>query len=278
MTRQSGTIQSVERAIMILEQLADCGGSASLSDLARSLGLSRSTVHGLLATMRQRGFVTQDSNGHYALGIKLFELGTLAVSRLDLRVIAGPILQRLVDEFNETVHLVVGDGLDVVYIDKRESPQSMRIVSQVGRRLPAYCTSVGKAMLAFLPEEELDELLTGVEMQPWTHNTITEKEQLKAHLREVRRRGYALDNEEIFEGLRCVGAPIRDHLKQVVAAVSVAGPSVRLGPDRISEIIPAVVKAATEISHQLGCREPSPVVDEKKEVRYAAHQFVSGAN
>lgn len=263
---------------MILEQLADCGGSASLSDLARNLGLSRSTVHGLLATMRQWGFVTQDSNGHYALGIKLFELGTLAVSRLDLRVIAGPILQRLVDEFNETVHLVVGDGLDVVYIDKRESPQSMRIVSQVGRRLPAYCTSVGKAMLAFLPEQELDELLARVELQPWTHNTITDKEQLKAHLREVRRRGYALDNEEIFEGLRCVGAPIRDHLKQVVAAVSVAGPSVRLAPDRISGIIPAVVKAATEISHQLGWREPSLVVDEKKEVRYAAHQFVSGAN
>jgi DNA-binding IclR family transcriptional regulator len=263
---------------MILEQLAGCGGSAPLSDLARNLGLSRSTVHGLLATMRQRGFVTQDGNGHYALGIKLFELGTLAVSRLDLRTIAGPILQRLVDEFKETVHLVVGDGLDVVYIDKRESPQSMRIVSQVGRRLPAYCTSVGKAMLAFLPEEELDELLTRVELQPWTHNTITDKGKLKAHLREVRRRGYALDNEEIFDGLRCVGAPIRDHSKQVVAALSIAGPSVRLGSDRINEIIPAVVEAATEISHQLGCWEPHSVVDENKEIRYAAHQFVGRAN
>lgn len=241
---------------MILELLAKRGGCASLAELSQGLGLSRSTVHGLLATMKRRGVVAQEFNGHYALGIRLFELGTMAVSRLDLRTIAGPILQQLVDEFQETVHLVVGDGLDVVYIDKRESPRSMRIVSQVGHRLPAYCTSMGKAMLAFKPKEELEELLARAELQPWTQNTITDKEQLKAHLQEVRRRGYALDNEESFDGLRCVGAPIRDHSTQVIAALSIAGPSVRLESDRIKEIIPAVVEAAAEISHQLGYREP----------------------
>lgn len=262
MRHQNATIQSVDRAIRILEYLADQGGSASLSNVARSLDLNRSTVHGLLTTMRQRGIVTQDGNGHYALGIKLFELGTLAVSRLDLRAIAGPLLQGLVDEFQETVHLVVSDGLDAVYIDKRESPRSMRIISQVGHRLPAYCTAVGKSLLAFKPEDELDELLDDVELEAWTRNTITDKQQLKAHLREVRSRGYALDDEEIYEGLRCVGAPIRDHSGQVVAALSISGPSVRLGPSRIVEMIPAVVKAAAEISHQLGYRGPSSVVDE----------------
>lgn len=256
MTRQNGTIQSVDRAISILERLADCGGSASLSDISRYLNLSRSTVHGLLATMRKRGIVAQDTDGRYALGVKLFELGTVAVSRLDLRTIAAPLLQQLVDEFQETVHLVIGDGLDVVYIDKRESPHSMRIVSQVGHRLPAYCTAVGKAMLAFKSEEELEGLLAGRKLEPWTHNTITDKEQLKAHLQHVRERGYALDDEEIFEGLRCVGAPIRDYSHQVVAALSVAGPSVRLKPTKINDIIPVVVESAAEISCQLGYREP----------------------
>ncbi len=252
MPRQSRMIQSVDRAVMILEQLAHRGGCASLADLARDLNLNRSTVHGLLATLRLRGLISKDDHGHYVLGIKLFELGSVAVSRLDLRLVAGPILERLVDEFQETVHLVVGDGLDVVYIDKRESPQSMTIVSQVGYRLPAYCTGVGKAMLAFKSRVELDTLLNGVELQSRTRNTITDKEVLKSHLEKVRECGYALDNEEIIEGLRCVAAPIRDHTGQVVAALSVSGPSVRLKDEKINQLISAVVKAAADISHQLG--------------------------
>ncbi len=248
---------------MILEQLASRGGCASLADLSRDLDLSRSTVHGLLATLRLHGLIAQDDHGHYVLGIKLFELGSVAVSRLDLRAVAGPILDRLVNEFQETVHLVVGDGLDVVYIDKRESPRSMTIVSQVGYRLPAYCTGVGKAMLAFKSEAELDLLLQEVELQPQTRKTITDKATLKSHLAEVRACGYALDNEEIIEGLRCVAAPIRDHTAQVVAALSVSGPSVRLTPEKIDLVIPAVMKAAADISHQLGYREDILVFDTK---------------
>ncbi len=256
MTGRNGTIQSVDRAIEILEQMARRGGSASLSDLSSDLGLSRSTVHGLLATMKQRGLVAQESNSLYVLGIRLFELGTLAVSRLDLRTIAGPVLQKLVDEFQETAHLVVGDGLDVIYIDKRECARSMRIVSQIGYRLPAHCTAVGKAILAFLPADELDRLLAGGELRAWNPNTITDKQLLKAELQDIRRCGYALDNEEIFEGLACVGAPICDHTQQVVAALSIAGPTVRLDADRMAEVIPAVVAAAAQVSHQLGYRAP----------------------
>jgi len=194
MADRNGTIQSVDRAIEILEQMASRDGCASLSELASAVGLSRSTVHGLLATMKRRGLVAQESNGLYALGIKLFELGTAAVSRLDLRTIAGPVLQQLVDEFQETAHLVVGDALDVIYIDKRECARSMRIVSQVGYRLPAYCTAVGKAMLAFMPADELDRLLADAELRAWSRNTITDQEQLKAELQKIRRCGYALDN------------------------------------------------------------------------------------
>lgn len=266
MASRSVTIQSVDRAVEILERMAKRGGCASLSDLAHDLGLSRSTVHGLLATLKQRGLVAQETNSLYVLGIKLFELGTVAVSRLDLRTSAGPVLQRLVDEFQETAHLVVADGLEVIYIDKRECSRSMRIVSQVGYRLPAYCTAVGKAILAFMPTEELDRLLASAELRAWTQNTITDKQLLKAELEKIRRCGYALDNEEIFEGLSCVGAPIRDHTRQVVGALSIAGPSVRLGPDRRAEIVRAVVAAAAQVSYQLGYREPLPKGDEQEEI------------
>jgi DNA-binding IclR family transcriptional regulator len=276
MARREANIQSVDRAIEILERLAGRGGCASLSELADDLGLSRSTVHGLLATLKQRGLVAQETNAHYALGIKLFELGSAAVARLDLRTSAGPVLEGLVERFQETVHLVVRDGLDVIYIDKRESPRSMRIVSQVGARLPAYCTAVGKAILAFLPEEELERLLAGVVLRPWSDNTLTDPEILKLHLQGVRRNGYALDNEEIFEGLRCVGAPIRDHTQQVIAALSVAGPSVRLGAERIEEIIPAVTAAAAELSRQLGYRQPANQAGEQ-EARYAHRQFAGAS-
>lgn len=261
MARQSGVIQSVDRAALILARLAGRGGCASLADLARDLELSRSTVHGLLATLRRHGLIAQDEDSRYVLGLKLFEWGSVAVSRLDLRKVAGPVLERLVDQFHETVHLVLSDGLDVVYIDKRESPQSMTIVSQVGHRLPAYCTGVGKAMLAFKPEAELDELLAEVVLRPRTKNTITNKTALKSHLAEVRACGYALDNEEIIEGLRCVAAPIRDHTGQVVAALSVSGPSVRLSAKKIGQVIPAVMKGAADISHRLGFRQEILVVE-----------------
>jgi len=247
-----GIVQSVDRALLILNQLAARGGCAALSDLARDLGYSRSTVHGLLATLMMHGMVAQDANRNYVLGIKLFELGSQAVSRLDLRQTAGPILQRLVEEFEETVHLVVGYGLDVVYIDKRESPQSMRIVSQVGQRLPAYCTSVGKAMIAYLPQAELDRLLSDTELTSRTSRTIVDRDQLKMELEQVRRQGYAMDNAEFAEGLICVGAPIWDYTNQVIAALSISGPSVRMNETKTHNAIQAVRKGAAEISRQLG--------------------------
>jgi DNA-binding IclR family transcriptional regulator len=250
--RPENLIQSVDRALQLLQELAELGGCAPLSTLARQMGLSRSTVHGLLATLRYHGMVSQDDHGNYVLGIRLFELGYQAVSRLDLRIAAGPILQKLVDEFMETVHLVVSDGLYVVYIDKCESQQSMQIVSRIGQRLPAYCTAVGKAILAFKPEDELDRLLAEAPLIPMTRNTITDPQILKKHLLQVHLQGYALDQEEIAEGLRCAGAPIFDYTDQVVGAVSISGPSVRMNDEKIAQAVQAVLRAAREISHRLG--------------------------
>lgn len=252
LARPNGLIQSVDRALLLLEALAARGGCASLSDLARELGLGRSTVHGLLATLRAHGFVSQDETGSYVLGLRLFELGNIAVFRLDLRIVARPFLQRLVDQFQETVHLVVGDGFYVVYIDKRESPQSMQIVSRIGQRLPTYCTAVGKAILAFKQPAEMERLLSHNTLEAFTPNTITDLDRLKAHLDSVRQQGYALDQEEIALGLRCVGAPIWDYTGHVVGALSISGPAVRMQGEKLSQAISSVLAATSEISRKLG--------------------------
>lgn len=252
MEREGALIQSVVRAFDILEALSNAGGEASLKEISQRTGLNKSTAHGILVTLHAKGYVGQARNGWYTLGLRLIELGNAAVARLELRSQAQDVLRELSDQFQETVHLVTRDGTDVVYVDKVESPQSMRIVSQVGLRLPAVCTGVGKAILAHMPDQETERLLEQVQLKEFTSNTITDKEKLIAHLSEVRARGYALDDEEIMVGLRCVAAPIFDHTGACVGALSVSGPSIRMGPGRIASMIPAVCEAGRRISQRLG--------------------------
>jgi DNA-binding IclR family transcriptional regulator len=246
-------IQSVERALDILEAFERGPAEIGVSELGRETGLHKSTVFGLLNTLCRRGYVEKNpESGKYRLGLRAFQIGSVVLNRMDLPALAAPILQELVDKHQETVHLVVRDGFNVVYIAKRESPRSVRIVSQVGRRLPCYCTGVGKVLLAHMPEEELQALLSANELKRFTRNTIVEPQALKAELRVIRERGYALDNEEIEEGLKCVAAPVRNHTGKVVAAMSVAGPASRMTSGRIAEIIDSVKSAALELSRRLG--------------------------
>lgn len=247
------TIQSIDRALNILECFSSGSQELGVTEISKLLGLHKSTAHGILITLEQRRYLEQNpETGKYKLGLKLFELGNLVQDGMDLKLIAGPFLQRLVEEHGETVHLVIMDQGEAVYIDKRESPQSMRIVSQVGKRLPCHCTGVGKTLLAFLPEETLDAIIREKGLPRFTGNTITDPAVLKEHLRQVRRQGYAIDDQEITEGLRCVAAPIRNHTGNVVAAMSVAGPSIRMGPEKIGSIITSVTQAAEELSAKLG--------------------------
>jgi IclR family KDG regulon transcriptional repressor len=228
------------------------GGEAPLKEISQQVGLSKSTTHGLLATLESRGLVGHSPSGAYTLGLRLIELGNAAVERLDLRSQASDVLRDLVKVFDETVHLVTLDGSDVVYIDKVEGTQSMRIVSRVGGRLPAACTGVGKAILANLDAVRLERILDAAELPPFTRNTITDKAKLLEHLMDVRRRGHAIDDEEISEGLRCVAAPIFDHTGSCIGALSISGPSVRIGPARVEDMIPVVCQAAATVSTRLG--------------------------
>ncbi|KJS20755.1 MAG: IclR family transcriptional regulator [Clostridiaceae bacterium BRH_c20a] len=252
---KSNFIQSVDRALQILEAFSRKNKELGVTEIANNVDLHKSTVFGLLATLEQRGYLEQNrENGKYRLGLKLFELGNLVEEGMDLRGIAAPIISQLVDSYGETVHLVVCDHDEVIYIDKKESTSAIRILSQVGTRLPMYCTGVGKCLLAFLPEDTLKSVINKG-LIPFTPNTITEEDKLRSEVQKIREQGFAFDLEEIETGLKCVAAPIKNHKGQVVAAISLSGPSMRMEIKRMKELILPVKYSALEISRKLGYME-----------------------
>jgi DNA-binding IclR family transcriptional regulator len=245
----------LDRVFGILDALAEDGAGVALSDLARKLDLHRSTVHRLLVVLEGRRYVEKDSaSGKYRLGSKLLELGTKVAARLDLPAIARPFLEQLVRETGETAHMGVLRQGEVLSIANVESSRTLHTPRTVGRRTPAHCSSLGKCLLAFLPDRDLNEFLEVRGLKAYTISTITSPEVLKAELRRVRERGYAVDEEEYEEGLKCVGAPVRDHSGAVIAAVSIAGPAPRLREGRMPALADSVVRAAAGLSEALGYR------------------------
>jgi DNA-binding IclR family transcriptional regulator len=246
--------QVVDRVVDILEAFLWLGPQLGVSELSRALGLKKATTHRLLASLRRRDFVAQDPvTRRYRLGIKLWELGSQATSQVAWVDRAKPFLQQLTDQTGETAHLAVLDDGEVLYVDKVESTRSLRMPSQVGRRLPAHCTGVGKALLAHLPTVDVSSIVARRGMAAFTKRTITDLVALQADLTEVRRRGYSIDDGEIEDGLRCIGAPVRDHSGRVVAAVSIAGPASRLPDNDIEKLGAIVLAGARALSTALGC-------------------------
>ncbi|MDK2823537.1 MAG: IclR family transcriptional regulator, regulon repressor [Clostridia bacterium] len=249
---KSNFIQSVDRALQIMEVFSSEKRELGVTEIAQSLGIHKSTVFGLLATLENRGYVEQNlENGKYKLGLKLFELGNLVQEGMDLRSLAAPFIAELVDKYGETVHLVIHDKGEVVYIDKRESLSNIRILSRVGSRLPMHCTGVGKCLLAFMAEEDI-QLVIKKGLRPFTPNTIIDAEKLKQELATIRNNGYAFDLEEIEMGLRCVAAPIKNHKGEVIAAISLSGPSMRMDEEKMLQLIEPIKTAALKISRSLG--------------------------
>jgi DNA-binding IclR family transcriptional regulator len=223
-----------------------------LVDVVRGCGLQKSTTHRLLAALISEGLVEQDPDSErYRLGLRLLELGMAVLNRLDVRQEAQSILRGLAERAEETVHLGVASGTDVVYLEKVESPHAFQMRSRVGARMPIHSTGLGKAILAGLPEKELEEMLAAG-IQKRTPRTIVDPDELRADLQRTRMRGYSTDMEENEEGVRCVGAPVFDHSLRVVGAISVAGPIFRFSEQRMAELAVQVVSAAQEISRRLG--------------------------
>jgi DNA-binding IclR family transcriptional regulator len=214
---------------------------------------------------RHRLIEKNPNNGKYRLGLKLFELGTKAIGQLDLRERARPFLERAVLETGETVHLCVYDQGEVVYLDKLEPERSVRLTSSVGRRNPAYCTAVGKAIMAFLPLPEVEIAVKRHGFSDLTRKTISNMLELKADLIKVRKLGYAVDDEEHEEGVICVGAPVWDFGHHPIAAISVSGPAFRMTPEKLPVVAQSVLALANALSKQIGMRAVPPRVEDSED-------------
>jgi DNA-binding IclR family transcriptional regulator len=254
--------QVLDRTFQILDILADHGMGQGVTELAEKLSLHKSTTHRLIMVLESSRYVERDNaTGKYRLGSRILELGLSALARLDIYEIARPHLRNLVAESGETAHIgVLRDG-EIVSIVNVESNQTLRTPSTIGTRHPAHCPSLGKVILAFSSPETLDLFLLDRTMEPYTRNTITSTDGFLKEIDAVRRIGYAMDDEEREEGLRCIGAPVWNSLGEVIAAVSIAGPVFRITRDRVNSLAAAVIKAAGLISLALGYRAPNERVD-----------------
>lgn len=241
-------VKSLNRALDIVEALSKSGGSATVTHLAAELGIPKSGVFRSLDTLRQRGYVQQDeASSRYSLGTGFLAIARSIDTGSDLRSIASPHLLWLRDEAGETVHLAVPSGRDMVYIDKFDSGQPVGMASFVGQRLPLHSTSLGKAYLAHLEEEERGRLLSEISLYRRTERTIVDSRTLSDELAKVKERGYAIDNIENEDGVRCVGAPIKNCSGESVAAISVAAPAYRFSEETAREVGTYCIEAAKRI-------------------------------
>jgi DNA-binding IclR family transcriptional regulator len=252
-------VQVLDRVLGILETLSSEDSELTLVELCDHLGLHKSTVHRLLMVLEQYRFIEKTpQNGKYRLGLKLFELGSKAVAHLDIRERARPFLERLVFETGETAHMCILDHGEALCVEKVEASRTVRVPTTVGQRHPVHCTAVGKALIAFLTDEDIEYHIKGHGLRAYTRNTITTPAQLRNELRLVRERGYATDRGEVEDGLNCLGAPVRDYSGKVVAAISIAGPAFRLTDKIISVSAQLVVEAADQLSMELGYQDKPP--------------------
>ncbi|MFD5245486.1 IclR family transcriptional regulator [Amycolatopsis sp. NPDC058340] len=244
---RDGGVQSLQRAFELLEHLADTGGEASLSELATLSGLPMPTIHRLIRTLVDLGYVRQNTNRRYALGARLIRLGENA--SMQFGSWARPLLAELVDEVGETANLAVLERDEVVYVAQVPSKHSMRMFTEVGRRLLPHGTGVGKAMLAHLPPEDVTALLARTGMPSYTEHTFTDQDALLRELAKIAQQGYALDEAEQELGVRCVAVAVPG--APVPAAVSVSGPSGRLTMEAVERIAPVVQRIATSLGSTL---------------------------
>jgi len=252
--RNAGS-QTVERALEILVAIGASGlDGMTLAECSTRLSYSKATTHRILRALEVHGFVeADDDTGAYKLGMTNLRLGMDYLEHLELRRAALRTLRTLAEEAQETVHLGVLDEARVVYIEKVESQHAIRMFSRVGHTMPAYSTGVGKAILAFLPTDLVVHLLPA-SFEGFTATTITTRDALLVHLNETRALGYAIDDVENEEGIRCVGAPVFDHTGSVIAAISVAGPATRITLERLEELGRVTQQAALAVSERLGYR------------------------
>jgi DNA-binding IclR family transcriptional regulator len=244
-------IRSFAKGMHVLELLSD-NEFLTVAQLAKLMNINRASSHRFLSTLRELGYADKDDSSRYYLTFKVIELGMKVLDRFEIRKIARPFLQELSIKFNETINLGYFNGEEVLTVDKIDSTERLRMDAGIGGGEPAYCTSLGKAILAFLPERQLEKYLQTTELIPFTPNTVISRDKLMEELSHIKENGYAIDDEELSIGLRCVGAPLFDHNGQARYAISLSGPSIRMGSKKIEEMRRELKKICQILSGKMG--------------------------
>lgn len=253
----SAPVGVLTKVLAIFDLLNRSRDGLQLRAIAEQTKLNKSTAYRFLSHLEREGYLVRDNTGAYLLGPRLVHLGSGSTYQSTIRKVSRPILDALWRETGETVNLAVLDGRDILYLDVIESPHHFRLASPIGMRRPLHCTALGKAVLASQTASFRDELLSTAKLEKLTPHSITKPAELIAELGRIQRRGYALDDEEVELGARCIAAPVLDSSGQVAAGISVSGPTIRMARNRTSQIAEAVRHAASEISRHLGYQTSS---------------------
>ncbi|MCG8686208.1 MAG: IclR family transcriptional regulator [Desulfobacterales bacterium] len=244
-------IASLEKGIKIFELLAQ-NGELSVTEAAKLMDTNRAGSHRFISTLKDLGYVEKNNNNKYQPTLKIMKLAMKVANRFEIRRIARPYMHRLSMMFKETVNLGFFKNNEIVHIDKIDSLEVLRMDSALGDIAPAYCTGLGKAILAFLPDHEINHYLENVSFESKAPNTIVTQDELLSELERIRQNRYAIDDEEMTVGLRCIAAPIFDHNSYPKYALSISGPSMRLTHRMIEDIKPLILEASNELSRMMG--------------------------
>jgi DNA-binding IclR family transcriptional regulator len=246
-------VQTLDRALKIIELLALHGEGFGVTEIGQRVGLHKSTVHRILSHLVSQGYIEKDeARPVYTLGLKFIELASLRLNQVELKTEAGPYLRKLAATIDQPVHLAILADTEAVYIEKIEPRAHLRMYSQIGKRIPLHCSALGKCLVSDWAPADLAALAGRLPYQGFTPTTRTTAEAFLADVAEARRRGWALDDEEHEAGIRCIGAPVRDFTRKVVAAISASGTVGIITPDPQARVSDLVVEAARAISRRLG--------------------------
>jgi DNA-binding IclR family transcriptional regulator len=246
--------RSLSRALSILNLYDGRRADWGISEISRELDLSKSTVHGLISTLESNRYLEKSDNGKYRLGMKVYELGLAYQANAHLGTVAEPLIKALTAKYKQSVHVAIYAGKTAVFVISSNAGNSHVIFPRIGTGMSAYCTGVGKVLLAWQPENHIEEYLQYENLLPYTNNTITDPQKLREELKQVKKRGFAVDREEAVMGICCIAAPIFGSANEIIAALSVSGEVKLILDDKFEDCILDVKHAAQTISIGMGYR------------------------
>jgi DNA-binding IclR family transcriptional regulator len=227
----------------------------SLNDMVELSGMPKTSIHRMAGSLEEMGLLQKNADGSYSLGLTFLQFGQLVAERLDIRQIALPVMKTLRDQVDEAVNLIIRDGDQAMYIEKLDTLHPVRLYTKIGRRSPLYAGACSRIILAYLDEQEREQYINAITLVPYASGTITDKQRLREVLAEARKNGYTVSYSELEENTASVAAPIFDHHGRICAGLSIAGPDVRFGDERLPELIHVLQEAVKRISFELGWRE-----------------------